>query len=151
MIHGATAAPVHACPLTTVLSGTIRSANARYLLPRVLAVVIIAFAAAIVTRANDRAASAAALWGVSDTPVVLAGRDIPAGGFIKAAAVTLQAVPVGLLPPPDAIHDLPPSSRSSTGLVAGEILRSACTDPSAASVITSLLSYDHLALSVLAD
>lgn len=134
-----------------MLGGTIRAANARYRLPRVLAVVIIAFAAAaIVARANDRASSAAALWEVSDAPVLVAVRDIPAGGIIEAAAVTLQAVPVGLLPP-DAMHDLPPSSRSTTGLVAGEILRSARTDPRAASAITALLPCNHLTFSVLAD
>ena len=67
-----------------MLGGTIRAANARYRLPRVLAVVIIAFAAAaIVARANDRASSAAALWEVSDAPVLVAVRDIPAGGIFR--------------------------------------------------------------------
>lgn len=110
-------------------------------------VVIALVVAAVVARANERATLAAAAWETTERPVLVATADVPAGHLLTGDAVALRAVPVGLVPG-DALHDLPPSSRATTDLAAGEILRSTRVDAAAASPVAAQLPDDHLAFSV---
>lgn len=142
--------PSPSSPLATVLGGRVRTASARYRLPRVFLVVAIAFGGAtIVARAQSQAADAAAAWGPSE-PVLVVVQPVEAGASIPAAAVATRPVPDGLRPS-DALLDLPADARAIERLVPGEIVRAARVHGSAPSALAALLPRDHLAFRVAVD
>ena len=142
--------PSSSASLSAVIGGRVRTASARYRLPRVFLVVAVALAGAtVVTRAQGRADDAAAAWGAS-APVLVVVEPIAAGAPIPPGAVSLQPVPEGLRPA-DALDDLPGDARATASLVPGEVLRTGRVDGSAASALAALLPRNHLAFRVAVD
>lgn len=125
-----------------------RTASARYRLPRVVAVVAIALVvAATIDRSHDRARQAAARWQPTDAPVLVVVEPVAAGELIGDHAVAPRLVPVGLQPA-DALDALPPEARATADLSPGEVLRSARIDQTAASAVAALLPPGRLAFTV---